>query len=332
MGLRTRCFVDRRTIGFAALVLLTIPTARAQSLPEPTHALDKPVTSPPLVCGCPTGARKGDLSVTTSYLHMQVKKHFRANGAEADFGHVRADSFALGLDYAITERLAANFGVPYVTSSYQGVGPHDPSYDNGRQHDSFQDYRADLRYSVPFAPLSITPFIGFVAPSRNYTTFAHSAVGRGLHEQTAGINLGRRLEPLLPRTYLQLRYAYSFVEKTVGVSPNRSNLDGDLTYFVTPSLSVRGLWSLQKTYSPLNLGDPRLQDKMGALWLHHDQILRDDAVNVGAGATYAINDSLDLFATGLRTLNGRNGHKIDLSTNIGVTWTFSVAKAQRVSH
>jgi len=327
----TSRFVDSRTIVFAAAVLLTIPTARAQSLPEPTHALDKPVVSPPLVCGCPSGTRKGDLSVTVNYLHMAVTKHFRATGAVVDLGHVRANSLALGLDYAITESLAINVGVPYVVTSYHGKFPHDLSIDNGHHHGSFQDYRADPRYNIPFDPVSLTPLLGFTAPSRNYTTFAHSAVGRDLHEQTAGVNIGRRLEPLVPRTYLQLRYAYSFVEKAVGISPNRSNLDADLSYFMTPSLSVRGLWSLQKTYSPLNLGDPRLKDRTGPLWLHHDQILRDDAVNVGAGATYAINDSLDLFATGLRTLHGRNGHKIDLSTNIGVTWTFSVAKGQHLS-
>ena len=326
MGLRPKRSVDRRTIVFAVAALLRLAVGHGQSLPEPTHPLDKPVTSPPLVCGCPTGTRKGDLSVTSSYLHLGVTRHFRGNGAEVDWGHVRADSFALALDYAITERLAVNFGMPYVTSSYHGNNPHQLSFDNGLRHGSYQDYRADLRYSLPLNALAITPFIGFAAPTHNYTFFAHSAVGRDLHEQSVGVNVGRLLEPLVPRTYLQVRYAYSFVEKVVGISPNRSNVDADVTHYVTPSWSMRALWSLQKTYSPLDLGDPILANKNGVVWYHHDQILRDDAVNVGVGATYAINDSLDVFATGLRTLYGRNGHKIDLSTNVGVTWTFSTSR------
>jgi hypothetical protein len=310
-------------IACAIVYALLLSPATAQSLPEPTHALDKPVTSPPLVCGCPSGTSKGDISITTTYQDARISKHFLGNGDAVARGRVRAHTLALAVDYSMTERLAMSASLPYVVSSYHGNFPHQFPIDNGEAHGTYQDYRVDLRYVIPFAPIALTPFVGLVIPSHNYTYFGHSAAGRHLHEQSAGVNIGRILEPLIPNTYVQVRYAYTFSEKVVGISHNRSNLDADVSYFIVPSLSIRALGSLQKTYSLLNI-DGLVHS--GPLWTHHDQILRDNYVNAGAGVSYALTDAVDVFAVGLRTLSGRNGHKIDLSTNVGVTWTFHSAK------
>lgn len=281
-----------------------------------------------------------EVSVTTSYQYVAVTKHYDWRGGEFDRGHIRADSLSLGIDYGISDRLALSMNVPYVSSVYHGPYPHQllngTTIDNGTRHESFQDYRMNLRYNIARGRLIATPFVGLVAPSHNYTFLAHSAAGRDLHEQTIGVNIGVPLDPgagrvpcgcVVPQLYVQGRYAYSFVERVLSIPHNKSNVDVDGGYFVTPATVVRVLASWQKTHGGIGIDFANLPPKGTPLFIHHDQIIADDYLNVGTGASYAASESVDVFVVALRTIWGHNGHKMDLSFTTGIGYSFNGRQA-----
>jgi hypothetical protein len=279
---------------------------------------------PQLMCGCPSGLQRGDIAVTTSYQHVKTSRHYFSRGEELDRGTVQSEMMLLSLDYALTDRLIISAGLPYVFSKYTGKQPHAKPIDDGSRHGSAQDYRVDLRYSVMAGEFVVTPTIGFIAPSHNYTYFGHAAAGRHVHEQFAGVNVERRLDELLPGLYVQGRYAFSLAEKVLDVSHNRTNLDLSFGYFVTPKLSVRGLWSAQNTHGGVNLA--LASPLKGEAFFHHDQNSNADSIMVGAGASYSVNDTVDVFAGVLRSVSGRNIHKTDFAPSVGVTWTLPASR------
>jgi hypothetical protein len=281
---------------------------------------------PALVCGCPSGLQQGDVAITTVYQEANVTKHFFSTGQTVDGGRIRGRTLLLAVDYALTDRLAMTVSVPYVAARYHGPVPHrNSTLDDGAVHGTLQDLRADLRYDFLLGETHLTPFVGITRPTHSYEYLGHAAPGHKLREEVVGFNIERSTDKIIAGSYVQARYGYSFAEKVLGISHNRSNLDVNLGYFVTQNLSVRGLWSLQKTYGGIDqvLGQPLTGD----LFLHHDQLGRADFVAVGAGATYSLNDRVDLFASASKMLHGRNGHKLDLSPTVGMTWSFSTRRA-----
>src|SRR6266550_1620825 len=180
----------------AAVLMLIAGVAIAQKPEEQTEP-------PALVCGCPSGIKSGDISLTTSYQHVTTTKHYFSYGEAIDRGHIHSDILLLSIDYALTDRLALSAGLPYVFSKYNGDFPHPTLNDNGATHSTTQDYRVDLRYNIKAGEFVVTPTAGFVAPSRSYTYFAHAAAGKQLHEQFAAVNVERHLEELLPGLFAQ---------------------------------------------------------------------------------------------------------------------------------
>ena len=145
----------------------------------------------------------------------------------------------------------------------------------------------------------MTPFVSAVIPSHGYQYFAHSAVGRDLHEYILGFNFGSSLDRVVPGAYVQAMYSYAFVEEvfveTVGnIHHDRSNGALEVGYFITPSVGVRFLAGGFYTHGGLsfrsradyhcattvcNGGDP--------IFLHHDQIEHASAISLGGGLSYS---------------------------------------------
>ncbi|PYT25799.1 MAG: hypothetical protein DMG57_23805 [Acidobacteria bacterium] len=157
-----------------------------------------------------------------------------------DRGHIHSDALTLEVDYSLTDRLALRMAVPYIVAKYSGPFPHQLPIDDGSYRSTFQDFTIDVRYNLSKRPVVLTPFFTTVIPSHSYEYFAHSAVGRDQREYHLGTNFGRRLDPVLPKAYLQARYSYVFVERVLGISPNRSDVEFTLGYFLTPRLSILG--------------------------------------------------------------------------------------------
>jgi hypothetical protein len=214
-----------------------------------------------------------------------------------------------------------------VTSRYRGLTPHDPATDNGAFHSTFQDFRFDLRYNVSRKGLVFTPFAGTIVPSHGYQYFAHSAAGRHVRELQVGTYWAKVLDPVLPGLFLQGRYSYGFAQRIVDISHNRSNLDLEAGYFVKPELRVFALGAGQLTHGGVDLTGNSRPILGEILWPHHDQIGRDNFLNVGAGAAFELTPTVGVYGSVIRTVAGRNVHALHLGVAAGVSWTFSTKAA-----
>ncbi len=304
-------------------------------------------------------APKGEASFSIGYGNVFVRDHYQENATSFDDGHIRTHSVSLELDYAISDRVSFDFGIPYVISKYYatksalfGPDPHiaadGSTLDNGNYHGDFQDFRPALRWQALRDPLVFTPYVAAVIPSHSYRFFAHSAVGRDLHEYLVGFYAARRLDPILENGWAELRYSYAFVEKVIGISHDLSTADLQVGYFVTPALGARAILSYGYTHGGLSFPDvttqagndefirrfcdPVLQCGPGdttPAWLHHDQIGHDVYLNAGGGFSYALTGSIDVSITYLAGVYGLNGHKIQHGLAFGASWGFSPTQIYR---
>ena len=279
---------------------------------------------------------KGWGNISIAYKNFYVRDHLDVWGRREDRGQIRSHIMSMDLDYGITRRLAVNVGVPLSTVKYTGDFPHkypeQLSYlDDGTYHGGFQDFRFGLRYAlVRYSPVVITPFVDGIVPSHNYETFAHSALGRDLRELLIGTNVGWQGEEssFLSHLYTQTRISYGFVERVLGRPHNRTNIDSELGYFVTPRLTLSGLATFQKHH-----GNPLDTDfSLGPeQWTHeenhdHMELLRADLLDVGAGIAFQLNARKSVYATALHTVWGKNGHPLQAGFIFGFNLRFGTRR------
>lgn len=276
---------------------------------------------------------KGEAFFTLGYGNIFSTKHYLGladpdGTTETDAGHIRGQTLGLSVGYGITDRLAVSVGIPFVDSKYYGSLPHrlngvPVSQDDGQYHGYLADYRINLAYQLFRGSIAVAPFATVVLPSHDYPTFSHAAPGRGLNEYWLGFSAGGRLDRILTGSYVEVTYAYAFVEKVEGIDVNldRSNFGMELGYFLTPSLAMRLLGSGFYTHGGLVFRTPGSLPP--DLFVHHDQIGHSSEVNVGGGLSYALTGSTDVYATYIRSVYGRSVHKIDHGISFGVGWNFS---------
>jgi hypothetical protein len=276
---------------------------------------------------------KGEASLALGYGDIFVNKHYLGTSAnpgdnvENDFGHIRSQSFQVALGYGLTDRLAVSVALPYILTKYYGTPgqnffPHTISIDDGHYHGIFQDFRIDLDYQLLRGPVAVAPFVAAVIPSHSYTYFAHSAAGRDLHEYLLGSSFGARLDQILAGSYVELTYSYAFVERVLGIHHDRSNGFLEVGYFLTPSLSLRGIATGSYTHGGL-VGRAADAPPPPEIFLHHDQIGHESGISLGGGLSYVLTGSSELYVAYLTQVQGRGGHKIKDSLSFGVSYSFS---------
>jgi len=278
-------------------------------------------------------APKGEASFGAAYQNIYTRYHLFSEGEEFDGGRIRMNVAVFGLTYSFTDRLAASASVPYVSARYDGTRPHAASVDNGSYHSGFTDLRLDLRYNLWREPAVVTPFVSAIIPTRDYPTFAHAAPSSGLEQYLVGVSIGRRLDPILEAGFAQLRYSYAFAEEVLGVSHDRSNLDLEVGYFLTPSLGVSAIGSYQKTHGGIELplpGTPAAAAfQRTPYYVHHDQLAQSNFLNVGGIVSYALTGTVDVFAAYQSTVWGRNIHAVQPGLGFGLSWGFSPKRVIR---
>lgn len=266
---------------------------------------------------------KGEGTVSLSYQNLFVADHVFENSDAHDIGHILSHALTLDVDYSLTDRLAVRVAVPYIIAKYYGPTPHQLPKDDGTYHSTLQDFTTDVRYNLTKRRVVLTPFFRVVIPSNTYTYFAHSAAGRDQREYHLGTNFGRRLDPIIPKAYLQAQYSYAFVERVLGIAPNRSNVEFQLGYFLTPRISLLGTGQWMYTHSGLDLNYHLFHAGLvGDQWIHHDQIAKTSLLDLGGGTSFAVTQSWQMFLTVARSVEGRNGHLHAAVVTIGVSRSF----------
>lgn len=287
----------------------------------------------------------GESSVTFTFQTLDYGGHFDEHGTRLD-GAVpsRALVGILEFEHGLTDKLALRARLPYVASRF--TGDHDEpvtaflneryeefrhthphlqvtSLDTGAYYATFQDFGFTLRYNVLDGVVAVTPAIGLTIPSHDYRTVGEAAPGQNRRALHLGVNVGALLYPMLPRAYVHGRYTYSFVQPLAGVSLDRSNVEFEMGYAVTPRLSARAMANWLHTHGgvPFSVAYEDVE-----FYLVHDRLLASRYWHLGAGATFAITDSLELDGAFVTFLSGSDTH-YGLGTTIGLTWRFRTGAA-----
>ena len=297
-----------------------------------------------VLCAAPASAQafvpaQGEGAVSVMYQDQFFKYHV-APTTEVDAGQIWARSLLVDVTYGLTDKVAVSIGVPWVATQYVGPAPHPLAdfsgpnpLDDGSWHSTMQDFRFDVRYNVTRNLLNtgivVTPFIGSIVPSHDYTYFIHSGAGRDLKEFQIGVSAAKLLDRVLPGLLVQARYAYGVTEQVVDISHNRSQASLEIGYFATPRLRFLALSTGQLTHGGIDFTGPTARAILtNDQFLHHDQIQRENMLTVGAGAAYSLNDSVDLFGSWMHTVAQRNGHELDRGVTVGLSWSFTTTRAR----
>lgn len=277
---------------------------------------------------------QGVAAVTVAWQYVDNTGHRLSDGFLLEAGQSVTTSAILELDYGFTDRLSASFGIPYVFAKYTGAMPPPsrlPVDACGCWHSSLQDFSLTARYRLGDDPWAFTPLVRYGLPSHDYRYQGEAVVGRNLQEMAVGVNAGARLVGLLPKASVQAGYTFSFVEKVVDISINRSNGFIDLGYALTSRLYARaaGIW--QETHGGLKFGSPTGNPFFPPGEINtpqrsaqRDRLLKTRYWQVAGGLSYSAGPA-DLFASYSKYVWGRDAHDGQVYT-VGATWYFDFSK------
>jgi hypothetical protein len=265
---------------------------------------------------------KGEGAVAIAFQNMTVKKHL-AGTTPVDAGRIDTNVLLTDFTYGVTDKIALDVALPFVTSSYHGPFPHPgTTIDDGNYRGSFSDVRIAFRYNLTRDRAVVTPYIGSVVPSHDYAFYGHAAPGSRLRELQVGVYAAKLLNRGLPGLFISGRYGFAFVEKVLDISHNRSLGDLEVGYFFTSKLRAFTMANAGYTHGGIDLpltGLPGLAPEFRG---NHDRIQRVHHLDLGAGASYSISDSFDVFGSYARSVAGRNGHALNRGVTIGASWSF----------
>ena len=260
----------------------------------------------------------GSADVSLAYVDNWVTKHYISNGSTVDAGHIRTFTYGLGADYSPTDHWMFSASLPLVESGYHGAFPHPSPTDDGDYHATFTDLRTELHYQLVLDPIAIAPYVAYVLPTHTYYTFGHAAPGRGLDETWLGVAVGKSLDKWIPRTFIDSRTTYAFVEHVQHIAHDKENVEVDAGYFFTPTVSVEGFWHWQQTLGGIEL--PVAPTK--PLYVYHDQLGRANYTSVGFSSTWSYTDRSEFTFSYSTDLMGRNGHKVDSAWTVAYDCQF----------
>lgn len=269
---------------------------------------------------------RGDGTVTITYQSTLARGELTSAGQLLGDDTVRAHGLISEVEWGLTDRIALNLALPFVTAKHRGDGPHpinirgEPKpIDDGTYHGGAQDFRFGLRYGLKTGALAIAPFAEGIIPSHHYEALGHSAIGKDLRAFRMGVSVGGFLDAL-PGLYFQSQLSYTIAQQVVGIRPNRSGLDSEVGYFVTPRLALRFVESLSIVHDGTDFPDPRSVIP-NLIYLNHDRLKKNRILNLGGGIAFAFTDSLSGFAAVAGMAWGRNVHP-HRGISGGLNWRF----------
>jgi hypothetical protein len=279
----------------------------------------------------------GEANLSFDFHSLDYGGHYDETGAQLEgVGETQSFYAIVKFEYGLTDRLAVTGRLPYVASRYTGALDEpilvsilekyeefrqiDPtaavSVDTGDYYGELQDFVFTLRYNLFERGLTVTPVLGVIVPSHDYRTVGEAAAGQGLKVLQAGVNVGRLLDPLLPKAYVHSRYTYSFVEEYRDIPLDRSTAEFEVGYGILPTVVVRGLANWMTTHGGLTFLES-LEDL--SLFLQHDRLLASSHWHLGAAATVTLTNAFDLDASFFKFVTGRTA-RYGAGFSVGLTW------------
>jgi hypothetical protein len=154
-------------------------------------------------------------------------------------------------------------------------------------------------------------------------------IGMDETEYRVGVNVGRRLDPILPKAFVQGQYAFGMSpEVAANVAPKRSYGEFQLGYLLNRHFSFQGssvlTWSHNGIDFDYNLFPNNLTDEQ---YLNHDRISRTRLLDAGGSVSYQLTRSTNFFVSVGHSFYGTNGHLRYLVTTVGFTKAFTTKLA-----
>lgn len=279
---------------------------------------------------------RGVGAFSIAWQYVDNTGHRMTDGYVLDEGQSVSTAVLAELDYGVTDRLSLTLGIPYVSAKYTGrppppAIPYLPVDSCHCWHSSFQDFALAARYRLGDDPWAVTPLLRFVLPSHDYNYQGEAVVGRALRELQVGFAASLRLAGLVPEASVQVGYAYSFVERILGIPNDRSTGSIEIGYLLGRRLFVRAAGYWQVTHGGLRLGSvtgdpfpPPGEVNTPELGAQHDRLLRDDYWRLGGGLSYSAGP-FDVFASISKYVAGTDTHNGQAYT-VGMTWYFGGPK------
>jgi len=296
------------------------------------------IAAPLAVLGQAWVSPKGEGVVTALYQNDIERLHAYGDGRTRDRGHTTLDGIYLETDFSLTDKLAVKVSVPFIDGKYVGSNPHllvrgQPAtavaLDNGNYHGGLQDFRFQVRYVVRDRALKVAPFFSANVPSHDYSTFGHAATGIDETEYRVGVAVGRRLNPLLPKAFIQGQYAFGMSPLVAaGVAPKRSYAEAQLGYLLSRRFSIQGSSVLLYSHNGINF-DYNLWPNNVTVeqYLNHDRISRSKLLDAAGSISYRVSPSMSLFVSVGHSFWGTNGHLRYVVSTVGFSKAFTTKLA-----
>jgi hypothetical protein len=256
-------------------------------------------------------APRGETTLAWTFEASEFHGHLLSNGERAAVGATASRSLLFEIDHSFSDHFAVRLGVPYVAVR----NGHDPSpvaghtgLDDGRYHATLQDFRIALRYNLLQEPLVVTPFVRGIVPSHHYETQAEAAPGRDLLQGIVGIDVGRVLISRAADFYIHAELSYAFVEKSEGISTNRTDGSLAIGWFATPELVLSALGSFQETHGGITIDQVLSGEISHEQFEGHDRLLDDDNHRAGVSVSYQITPSWSIDGTWITVVSGSDTH------------------------
>lgn len=293
----------------------------------------------------------GEGNVSVVFQSGLTGGHVNNFGLLVDEESARSHALVWDVEFGVTNRLAVNVSLPFITARFRG--PYDDALrhaggkdiDDGTYHGAFQDFRMAARFNVLKGPIAITPFVEAIVPSHHYNSRGHSVAGQDLRALMLGATVGGFADAVVPGLFYQSQFSYGVFEKVLDIRTNRTRVDSEVGYFVTPRLALRFLVGYQLTHDGLDKiytldpasrppsfrihsrptviaaalasGDP-LYNQIGP---NHDRLLRANFLSLGGGIAFRVTDTLDIFAAASKMAWMRNVHPLR-AFSVGANWNF----------
>lgn len=267
-----------------------------------------------------------------TYERTEHEGHVLTNGDWLRAGGSHASALGLAIEHSVTSRLAISAGIPFVAAKFsRNNGPNltslcslCPGLDDGRYHGTWQDFTVGARYNILAQPAVVTPLIALRFPSHHYATAFEAAPGRHLTEVETGVAVGRVFRSDERPVFLAGQYTYTFVQKVLGVSTNRSDADLTVGMVLGTLFSVHAFVDWQRTHGGLtsdfvlNFENKSTHPELYGL---HDGLIRDNYWRSGIGGGYALTPRSNIYVSIATVLGGTDTHYGYLY-NIGVSHSF----------
>ena len=276
---------------------------------------------------------KGDGVVTVLYQYDIERLHSFSDGRTKDRGHTYLDAVFVNTDLSLTDKIAVSVSMPFIAGKYVGPFPHllvrgDPStavaLDDGNYHGGIQDFRFNVRYALSQRDLKIAPFFQATIPTNAYPTLGHAAVGFDESEYRMGVSVGRRLDPILPKAFVQAQYAFGMSpEVAANIAPKRSYAELQLGYLLSRRITLQGSSVLTWTHNGIDFDYNLFPNNLTVdQYLNHDRIARGKLLDTSGSIAYQVNRSTNFFVSVGHSFYGTNAHLRYVVTTVGFTKAF----------